>query len=316
MTSMPSSATTEGATASKADARSLFTAEVTLKIAVLAVAYCAFFYDFLLRQIQISLNDPDWSHSLLIPVISIYFIYTRQEKLTEIRYRTFWPGIVFVLAGMLGYVFFTIGPTYNHTLQGWCAVLTLFGVVLTMCGVGSLRLFLLPIAYLLLGVKIGERLMFYATAKLKIFAAQGAWFLLNLTGTETERTGSVLTLVKGDGTEIPLDVAEACSGMRMIVAFVALGVAIAFISCRFWWQRVILIALAIPVAMLVNVFRVATLGWLSLYDVEMAGGDFHMLVGLVWLLPALALYLGIVWVLNRIVITEPIREMTKEEATH
>ena len=41
-----------------------------------------------------------------------------------------------------------------------------------------------------------------------------------------------------------------------------------------------------------------------------------MLIGLVWLLPALALYLGIVWILNRIVITEPIREMTKEEASH
>jgi exosortase len=316
MTTVPSTATTGSASMAKADPRSLFTGEVIAKIAVLTIAYCAFFYDFLWRQIQISLTDPDWSHALLIPVISIYFIYARQEKLTEVRYRTFWPGLVAVVAGMVGYIFFTIGPTYNHTLQGGCAVLTVFGIVLTLCGPASMKVFLLPIAYLLLGVKIGERLMFYATAKLKIFAAEGAWFLLNLTGVETERTGSMLTLVKNDGTEIPLDVAEACSGMRMIVAFLALGVAIAFISCRFWWQRVILIALAIPVAMVVNVFRVATLGWLSLYDVEMAGGDFHMLVGLVWLLPALALYLGIVWILNRIVITEPIREMTKEEAAH
>ncbi len=316
MTSMPSSATTGDTLVSKADARSLFTTPVLLKIAILTVAYCAFFFDFLWRQLHISLEDPDWSHALLIPVISVYFIYTRQEKLSEIRYRPFWPGLLFVLLGMAAYVFFTIGPTYNHTLQGWFAVVALFGVVLSMCGVGSMKLFLLPIAYLSLGVKVGERLMFYATAKLKVIAAQGAWFLLNLTGTETDRSGSVLTLIRGDGSEIPLDVAEACSGMRMIVAFLALGVAIAFISCRFWWQRVMLIGLAIPVAMLVNIFRVATLGWLSLYDVEMAGGDFHMLIGLVWLLPALALYLGIVWILNRIVITEPIREMTKEEASH
>lgn len=316
MTSMPSSATTGGALASRVDPRSLFTTEVILKIAVISIAFCAFFYDFLWRQIQISISDPDWSHALLIPAISVYFIYLQQEKLTEIRYRTFWPGLLFVLAGMVAYVFFTIGPTFNHTLQGWFAVLTLFGVVLTMCGPASMKLFLLPIAYLSLGVRIGERLMFYATAKLKVFAAEGAWFVLNLTGVETERTGSVLTIIKRDGTEIPLDVAEACSGMRMIVAFLALGVAIAFISCRFWWQRIILVALAVPVAMVVNVFRVATLAWLSLYDVEMAGGDFHMLVGLVWLLPALALYLGIVWILNRIVITEPIREMTREEAAH
>jgi len=296
--------------------RDLFTKQVVLKIVLLTLAFVFFFWDFLYRQVVISLEDPDWSHSLLIPVISVYFIYARRQKLAAIHYRTFLPGILFVIAGMAGYVFFTLGPTYNHTLQGGMMVLALFGVVLTMLGVSAMRIFLLPVAYLLLGIKIGDRAMFYATTQLKLIAAKGAWILLNLTGVDTEQGGSVLTLTKNDGTQIPLDVAEACSGMRMIVAFVALGVAIAFISCKRPWQRVVLVALAVPVAVFVNILRVATMGWLSLYDPNLAGGDIHILVGVLWLLPALAMYMGLVWVLNRIVITEPIRSMTEEEASH
>ncbi|MCK4872399.1 MAG: exosortase/archaeosortase family protein [Phycisphaerales bacterium] len=293
---------------------SLFTPDVTAKLILLTTAFCVFFWSFLETQTRISLKDADWSHALLIPLLSIYFIYVQREKLLRIKFRTFWPGLAIMVVGMIGYVLFTLVAVRNHTLQGGMAVLTLLGLVLMMLGPGSMRVLLFPIAYLVLGIKMGDRLMFYLTTELKMIAAKGSWLLLNTSGVETERTGSVLTLTKGDGTEIPLDVAEACSGMRMIVAFIALGIAIAFLSCKFWWQRVILVALAVPVAILVNILRVTSMGWLSLYDPNMAGGDFHMLVGMLWLLPALGLYLGIVWVLNRIVITEPIRAMAKKSA--
>jgi len=88
----------------------------------------------------------------------------------------------------------------------------------------------------------------------------------------------------------------------MLLAFLALGVAIAYTGLKRPWQRVALVLLGVPVAVVVNVFRVVTLGVLSLFDVQMAAGEFHHLVGLVWLVPALAIFLGILWILRRMVI--------------
>jgi hypothetical protein len=66
------------------------------------------------------------------------------------------------------------------------------------------------------------------------------------------------------------------------------------------WQRIALVLSGVPVAIGVNVLRVFTLGVLSLYDANFAAGDFHSFIGLVWLVPALVLYLGIMWFLRNL----------------
>jgi exosortase len=108
-----------------------------------------------------------------------------------------------------------------------------------------------------------------------------------------------------NGEPNQLNVAEACSGMRMLVAFLALGVAIAYTGLSVTWQRVGLVLSGVPVAIGVNVLRVFTLGILSLWDANFASGDFHSFVGLVWLVPALMLYLGIMWFLRNLFVDTP-----------
>ena len=87
----------------------------------------------------------------------------------------------------------------------------------------------------------------------------------------------------------------------MLVGFFALGVAVAIVSCRHWWQRVALVLLAAPVAVLTNVLRVTTLGVASLYNQDLAVGDAHMFIGVLWLIPGFLLFMGITWALNRMV---------------
>jgi exosortase len=103
----------------------------------------------------------------------------------------------------------------------------------------------------------------------------------------------------------PLNIAEACSGMRMLMAFMALGVAMAYTGFRRWWQRAALVLLGIPTAIAVNILRVTTLSVLILFDTDFAAGDFHTFIGLLWLVPAFLMYLGLMWVLRQIVIEEP-----------
>jgi exosortase/archaeosortase family protein len=90
----------------------------------------------------------------------------------------------------------------------------------------------------------------------------------------------------------------------MLMAFFALGVAMAYTSLKYTWQQIILVVLAIPTAVFINILRVMTLGLLSIADSGFAAGDFHTFVGTLWLIPAFLIYLGIVWVLKNLVIEE------------
>jgi exosortase len=134
--------------------------------------------------------------------------------------------------------------------------------------------------------------------------ARGSHIVLNLIGIDTDRTGNILTVWEG-GVARPLNIAEACSGMRMLMAFLALGAAMAYTGFRRWWQRITLVLLGIPTAIAVNVLRVTTLAILILYDADFAAGDFHTFIGLLWLVPAFLMYLGLMWVLRHLVIDEP-----------
>jgi exosortase/archaeosortase family protein len=63
--------------------------------------------------------------------------------------------------------------------------------------------------------------------------------------------------------------------------------------------------LAIPVAVFVNVLRVATLGVLSLWDRGFSDGQFHTFVGFVWLVPAFLVFLGLMEIVRRLVVDAP-----------
>jgi exosortase len=128
--------------------------------------------------------------------------------------------------------------------------------------------------------------------------------VLNLIGIDTDRTGNILT-VWDNGVARPLNIAEACSGMRMLMAFLALGVAMAYTGFKRTWQRITLVLLGIPTAIVVNVLRVTTLSMLILFDADFAAGDFHTFIGLLWLVPAFLMYLGLMWILRHLVIEEP-----------
>jgi len=269
-------------------------------ILVVSAAFCAFFYHFLLNQIEIS-RDPDWSHAYLIPFISAYYIYEQRKRIFALPAKVNWVGLPLMLAGIAAYFFFTFGPTANHSGQGAAMILTLLGVVLLLLGGRLWWALMFPMLYLALGVRMPQRLLLMITPTLQVWASQGSYYLLNVLQFDTEISGTVLTL-DHNGQTIPLNVAEACSGMRMIVAFIALGVAMAFLTCRAWWQRAALILMGVPVAILVNVLRVATLGIASTINPDMARGDTHVFIGTLWLLPAMFLYLGLVWIVHHLFI--------------
>jgi exosortase len=206
-----------------------------------------------------------------------------------------------MVIGIACYVFFIVGFP-NHMGQGYAMILTLFGLVLLMLGPAAMEYLFFPIAYLVFGVTISQKIMNdYITFRLQHLAAEGGYALLNIVGVHTDIKGNILQVTNGMGVTRPLEIAKACSGMSMLIAFVALGAAMALVACRHWWQRVVLVMMAAPVALLLNVIRIAVLGVATLFDEHLAEGEAHMMIGNLLLVPGFFLYLFIVWSLNKAV---------------
>jgi exosortase len=108
------------------------------------------------------------------------------------------------------------------------------------------------------------------------------------------------------GTEsFSLNVAEACSGMRLLLAFLALGVAMAYLEYRPIIHRIILLASTIPIAIFCNILRVLITGFIHIYiGPEYASGLLHTLLGIVMLGVAFALYGLLAWIMNNLVVEE------------
>ena len=274
--------------------------ETWAAMGVLAVAFVALFFRWFWKQHEHSHEKmEDWGHAYVIPLISGYLVWQARRRILAEPMRVFWPGLAPMLLGIACYLFFVVGVA-NHMLQGASMILTLAGMTLLLAGPGVFRHVFLPIAYLVFMITLSEQIMIKVTFQLQLLASKGAFVFLTILGAifgfGVDLSGNTLTIAGNK-----MNVAEACSGMRMVVAFYALAGAVALLSCRHWWQRIALMLLAGPVAILMNVVRVTVLGLLSLNNVNYASGDAHMLIGTLLLIPSLGLFLGVVWALNRII---------------
>ncbi len=267
-------------------------------------AFVGLFFRWFMLQGRLSAQAmEDWGHCLVVPLFAGYLVWREREAIARERPEPYWPGLIAVLTGMAGYFFFVAGK-WVHMGQGLALVLAAGGVVLLVLGTRMLRHLFIPVAFLFLMVQVAESWMLQLTAPLRTIAATGGEIGLGifapLLGYQIDRGGNVLTITTSGGAEIPLDIAEACSGMRMVMAFVSLACVVAILGCKAWWQRVALVLLAVPVAIVINVVRVVVLGLLSLYDPGLASGDAHMLIGTILLIPGFGLFWLTKWALERI----------------
>ncbi|MCG8521138.1 MAG: exosortase/archaeosortase family protein, partial [Pseudomonadales bacterium] len=179
--------------------------------------------------------------------------------------------------------------------------------------------------YLAFGVKVSQRIWEEIAVQLQWIAANCATITLKFFSIfldfEVTNSGTTISLTQNQidpNTNMlkpvveSLNVAEACAGLRMLMAFLALGVATAFLWKRPPWQRIIMVLMTVPIAVAVNVGRVAALGLLTLINPELAKGDFHLFIGMLMLVPALGLYLLLGWIMDHIVIQNKSKEDPEE----
>ena len=161
----------------------------------------------------------------------------------------------------------------------------------------------LPIVYLLFAVPLPQRYYVSITIPMRQLAASVASVMLNLVPELDAMVNGVIIdiIYKGQPLEPPLDVAEACSGMRLLMAFLALGVAMAYLHYRPIWQRLVLLASTVPIAVFCNIVRVTITGFIYvLLDPQYAQGIYHDLLGMAMLPLAFGLYGCLAWFMSEL----------------
>lgn len=277
------------------------------------------FFRWFAHQARISFEHPqDWGHSFVIPLIAAYMVWQRRDRIVSTPTAIFWPALIPFLLGIQTYAY-NLFMVQNHMLQGMSMLLSMGSLLLLLLGPGVFRHLFMPTLYLALMITIAEAIMLAVTFKLQLLASQGSWLMLNLIGSpfgwfNVDIDGNTLMIITSNGDTLPMNVAEACSGMRMVVAFYALAIAVALLGSPQWWQRIALVLLAGPVAVFMNMVRVTVLGLLMLVNPKLAEGDAHTVIGTILLVPSLLLFLGMAWMLNRL-ISSPDQSLSEAKAS-
>jgi exosortase len=231
--------------------------------------------------------DPDYSHGFLVVPLALYFAYERKYELEGAEIHGSWWGSALLAFGLLLLAIGQLGSLYTPLRAGF--VFTLMGLVLQLLGWQVYRILFFAMAFLLLMGPLPEALVNVVAFPLQLIAAKWAVWSMQVVGIPVLLEGNIIHLSEGN-----LFVAEACSGLRSLMALLTLGVVFAhFFRRGRRLQQVILVASTIPIAILVNAMRVALTGVLAhYYGQEAAGGFIHEFQGMITFTVAFFLLLG------------------------
>jgi exosortase len=278
-----------------------------IRILIIGGLFYYLFHSEICSIVQRWVKDPSWSHGFLIPLFSLYFINQHKNEILNVQTSPNYLGLLFLICGLVFHPLNIANPSGYACLQPIGMIGMLGAVVLFLGGWRLVKYTWLPIGFLVFAVPLPHRYYFALTMPMRFLAARVATVLLNLVrGLEATAHGVVIDVIyKGQQLEPALDVAEACSGMRLLMAFLALGVAMAYLHFRPIWQRFILLASTIPIAIFCNIVRVTVTGFIYiLIHPKYAQGLYHDLLGMAMLPLAFGLYGFLAWFMSNLFVEE------------
>ena len=280
-----------------------------IKIVVIAALFMAVNWRQFPLLVQIWQHDANWSHGFIIPLFSLYLLYARRDELFAARRR----ACVWALPLVLLSIFSIIVSFYPIRTMWFCQlsmIALLFSVVLYLGGIEVIRITWLPILFLVFAMPVPDMLYTRISVPLQELAGKCASGVLQIAGVQIAVRASSLVITSLTGRQYGLTIAEACSGVRSLMAYVALGVAWAYLENRPIWQRMILVASAVPIAIFCNVIRVTITCSMYVWDRPELGKDFmHEFTGMLVMIPAVLMFWGLGKLLERLFV-----EVEEEEA--
>jgi exosortase len=262
-------------------------------------------------------TSPDYSHGMLVPFFSLWLLFRKAPDPT-LNYRP-WPWLGFggVVVAVLCRLF-GAGTSFLP-LEGLSLVMALGSCAVLAGGWGGARRFWQPLVFLVFMIPLPYEFSRSMGAELQGVATLCSTFLLRCCGQPAIAEGNRILI-----ENVTLNVVEACSGLRMLMTFIAFSIAAVFVMERHWIVRGIVLLSAVPIAVATNVLRISATGlahvWIHDGAQKAKVMDFiHDFNGWMMMPVGLAMLLAELWVLKHLLIENakrPAPTFTPPPASH
>jgi exosortase len=243
-------------------------------------------------------ND-DYSAGQLVPLIAVFLVWRERKLLRECVLKPCWWAIGLLILAQAARLF---GLMFMYeSAERYSLVLTITGTVLMVAGWQTFRSVIWILMFLFLMVPFPGRIHNLISGPLQRMSATGSVFLLEAFGARVSQQGNIVTL----NQNIPMAVAEACSGLRMLIAFIIVTAFIAYMVKRSRWQKAVLLLSSVPVAVMCNILRICITALLFLLvSTEVAEKFFHDFAGLAMMPAAVILIFSDLWIMDKLILPE------------
>jgi exosortase len=241
-------------------------------------------------------TDPRYAHGYFVPMFALALLWMRRARLDGAKPIPSNWGLA--LLGLGATIQLVGGYSRIGSIEGLAFLPYLGGISLILGGWRYLLWAWPSIAFLAFMVPLPWRVETALGPPLQTMATVASTYLLQTLGFMAFAEGNVIQL-----NEARIGVVDACSGLSMLITFIALSTAAAMVVKRPLLDKAVLVASAIPVALLANIARIVMTGALH----EMVGGHaattfYHDLAGWIMMPLALVMYWVEVAVLSRLLI--------------
>jgi exosortase len=260
--------------------KTLSRSTVGLVLGVAALIGWAFFptFDWMVEK---WLNDPQYSHGFLVPVVALFLIYRKLNAKGEweipfsitgcalliakiardlSQNRGQWIGKPWpILAGVLlvaslGLRFISGGLLFFQ-LDALAFLISLIALSMLAGGGKLLKLTAPAIGFLIFMVPLPYEIERNVGGPLKIVATESSTFLLQTLGYPAVPEGNVIRM-----DEVELGVVDACSGLKMLMTFSCFAAGAVLLLDRTWFEKMMIVLGILPIAVITNVLRITATG--------------------------------------------------------
>lgn len=232
-------------------------------------------------------NIPDYSHGFLIVPTALFMLWVRRDSMPALG-KPSWVGVIASLAvcALLRWA----GAKYFYTfLEHWSILFWVLAAVLALGGWKLVGWALPAMAFLFFMFPLPFSIETSMSGPLQKVATKISVWCLQLLGQPCYSLGNIIYV--GDNT---LEVAQACSGLRLFLSIIAVGYVYLALTDGPIWEKVLLAVATLPIAILANSARIVGTG--LLYQSTTNEGMRHLAHDAAgWLMMPLAAVLFWVW---------------------
>jgi len=264
------------------------------KMGIMALLFILLYAPLYPSLVETWLNDSNNSHGVLIPIVSFYLVWLLASRLKAVELSTSMAGLLLLVLSLIMYFLSFVGDLAFPARM--TMVTTLAGLVMFNYGKHVFHVVMFPVLFLFFMVPLPITLLTLVAFPLQLLVSDVSARLIDLCGIPVYADGNLLHFAR-----YSFEVTEACSGIRSLVSFLAIGALFAYMERGAWWKGLSLVVSTVPLAILVNLMRVVGTGILAHhFGPSVARGFLHDFSGFAVFGSGILLMVVEVWILNKL----------------